>query len=77
MTHSFFHIIHSYDMRPYYHGLDLKTFQNEGSTYGTSSKEPYLANKESASFIHSYVPHSSSFIGQCEHQLYLGCNLRL
>ena len=48
------HIILSYVMRPWNHGLDIMTFQNEGSTYRTSTREPFLANTESASFIHAY-----------------------
>ena len=38
------HIISSYAMRPWNHGLDIKTSQNEGSTYGTSTREPSLIN---------------------------------
>ena len=48
------HIILSYAMRPWNHRLDIRTSQNEGSTYGASNKEPSLTNIESASFIHTY-----------------------
>ena len=41
------HIILSYAMRPWDHGLDVRTSQNEGSTYVTSTREPSLANTES------------------------------
>ena len=34
------HIIPSYAIRTWNHGLDIKTSQNEGSTYGTSTMEP-------------------------------------
>ena len=54
IAHNIFHIICSYAMRPWNHGLDIKTFQNEGSTYGTSTRESSLANTDSASFIHMY-----------------------
>ena len=53
IAHNIFHIIRSYVMRPWNHGLDFKTSQNEGSTYGTSTREPSLANIESTSFIHT------------------------
>ena len=60
-THNIFHIsyhvVHiflSYAMRPWDHGLDVRTSLNEGSTCGTSTREPSLANTESASFIHTY-----------------------
>ena len=48
------HIIFSYSMIPWDHGLDIRTSQNEDSTYGTSTREPSLANTESTSFIHTY-----------------------
>ena len=54
IAHNIFHIIHSYAMGPCNHGLDIMTSQNEGSTYGTSTREPSLANTESSSFIHTY-----------------------
>ena len=54
ITYNIFHIIHSYDMIPWNHGHDIKTSQKEGSTYGTSTMDPSLANTESASFIHTY-----------------------
>ena len=48
-----FHIIRSYAMRPWNHGLDIKTSRNEGSTYGTTTVDPSLANIESSSIIHT------------------------
>ena len=54
ISHNIFYIIRSYAMKLLNHGLDIKTFQNEGSTYGTLIREPSLANTESASFIHMY-----------------------
>ena len=54
ISHHVVHIILSYAMRPWDHGLDVTTSQNEGSTYETSTGEPSLANTESASFIHTY-----------------------
>ena len=48
------HIILSHAMRPWNHGLDIKTSRNEGSTYGTTTVDPSLANIESDSFIHTY-----------------------
>ena len=54
IAHNIFHINHSYAIRPSNYGLDIKTSQNEGSTYGTSTREPSLASTESASFIHTY-----------------------
>ena len=39
------HIILSYDMRLWNHGLDIRTSQIEGSTYGTSTREPSLATQ--------------------------------
>ena len=53
IAHNIFHVIHSYAMRPWNHGLDIKTFQNEGSTYGTSTRKSSLTNTESASFTHT------------------------
>ena len=49
-----FHIIRSYAMRPWNHGLDIQISQNEGSTYETSTRESSLESTESASFIHMY-----------------------
>ena len=49
------HIILSYAMRPWDHGLDISTYQNEGSTYKTSTREPSSANAEFDSFIHIIV----------------------
>ena len=61
IAHNIFHISYhivyifiSYAMRPWNHGLDIRTSQNEGSTYGTSTREPSLTNTKSASFIHMY-----------------------
>ena len=54
IAHIIFHFIRSYAMRPWNHGLNIRTFQNEGSTYGTSTREPSLANTQSVSFIHMY-----------------------
>ena len=48
------HIILSYAMRPWDHGLDVRTSQNEGSTYGISTRESSLSNTKYASFIHTY-----------------------
>ena len=47
ITHNVVHIIYSYAMRSWNHGLEIKTSQNEGSTYGTSTRE-------SAPLIHMY-----------------------
>ena len=38
IEHNIFHIIRSYAIRPWNHGLDIKNSQNEGSTYGTSTR---------------------------------------
>ena len=64
-THNIFHIsynivhtILSYAMRPWNHGLDITTSQNEFSTHWTSSRDSYLANTESVSFIHAYFIYS-------------------
>ena len=48
------HIIISYSMRHWNHGLDIRTSQSEGSTYGTYTRENSLTNIESSSFIHTY-----------------------
>ena len=48
------HIILSYTIRPWDHGIDVRTSQNKGSTYGTSTRDLSLENTESASFIHTY-----------------------
>ena len=53
ISYQIVHVIPSYAMRPWNHKLDIKTSQKEGSTYGTSTREPPLANTESASFIHT------------------------
>ena len=55
ISHIIFQIIRSYVMRPWNHGLNIKTSKNEGSTYGTSTRDPSLANRESPSFIHMYI----------------------
>ena len=55
VAHNIFHIIRSYAMGPWNHGLDVRTSQNEGSTYGTSTRDPSLANTKSTSFIHTYL----------------------
>ena len=55
ITHNVVHIIYSYAMRSWNHGLEIKTSQNEGSTYGTSTREFSLANTESALFIDTYL----------------------
>ena len=54
ITHNIIHVIYSYAMRPRNHGIDIKTSQHEGSTYGTLTKDPSLENIESFSFIHTY-----------------------
>ena len=54
LTHIIFHLISSYAMRPLNHALNIRTSQNEGSTYGASTSEPFLENIESASLIHTY-----------------------
>ena len=54
IMHNVVHIIYSYDMRPWNHGHDIKTSQNEGSTYETSTKKSVLASIEFALFIHMY-----------------------
>ena len=46
IVHNIFHIIRLYAMRPWNHGLNFRTSQNEGSTYRTSIKKPSLANTE-------------------------------
>ena len=53
IPHNIFYNIHSYAMRRWIHALDIKTLQNEGSTYETSTRASSLANTESASFIHT------------------------
>ena len=53
-THNVVHVIYLYAMRPLNHGRYIKTSQNEGSTYGTSTRESTLANTESASSISMY-----------------------
>ena len=54
IAHNVLHIIRSYAMRPWNHGLDIRTSQNEGSTHVTATREPSLANTESFSYIHTY-----------------------
>ena len=54
IEHNILHIIYSYTIRPCKHGLDIKTSQNKGSTYGPLTRDPSLENTESASFIHTY-----------------------
>ena len=57
LFHISYHVVHiilSYAMIPWDHGLDVRTSQNGGSTYWTSTREPSLANTESVSFIHTY-----------------------
>ena len=44
ITQNVVHTIYLYAMRSWNHGLNIKTSQNEGSTYGTSTREPSLAN---------------------------------
>ena len=39
IAHNIFHIIQTYSMRPLNYGVDIKTSQNEGSTYRTSTRE--------------------------------------
>ena len=48
------HIILSYAMRPWDHGLDVRTSQSEASTYETTTRDPSLKNTVSTSFIHTY-----------------------
>ena len=48
-----FHFIRSYAMRPWNHGLNIRTSQDEDSTYGTSTREASLANTKSDPFIHT------------------------
>ena len=68
-THNIFHIsyhvvhiILSYAMKPWDHGLDVRISQNEGSTYETSTREPSLINTEYVSFIHAYFIFILSYI---------------
>ena len=54
ILHISYHVVHiilSYAMRPSNHGLDIRTSQNECSTYGTSTREPSLTKTESASLF--------------------------
>ena len=39
-----FYNTHAYNMIPWSHGHEIKTFQNDGSTYGTSNRESSLEN---------------------------------
>ena len=54
ISYQIVHIIFSYAMRLWNHGLYIRISQNEGLTYGTSIREPSLENIESASFIRTY-----------------------
>ena len=54
ITHNVVHIIYLYAMRPWNHGLEIKTSQNEDSTYVTLTKGSALANTKSALFIHTH-----------------------
>ena len=74
IPHNIFHIICSYAIRPWNHWLKIITYQNEGSTYGTWTREPSLSRK--ICFIHSYVLHFHSFVSLCKHQPYLVFSLR-
>ena len=79
ICHISYHVVHivlSYAMRPQDHGLDVRTSQNEGSTYDTSTREPSLANTKSSSFVHTHIIFHS-FLYQCNSQSYLGCILKL
>ena len=76
IAHNFLHIIHSYAMRPWNHGLDIKTSQKRGLNIWYLNQEVCFS-KHRVYFIHSYVLHFISFMGQCKHQLYLGSSLRL
>ena len=54
------HIILSYAMRPWDHGHDVRTSLNEGTTYGSSTRENFFS-KHRFCFIHLYVLHYSFF----------------
>ena len=57
VLHISYHVVHiilSYAMRPWKPGLDIRNSQNEGSTYGTSTRETSSTNIESVSFINTY-----------------------
>ena len=43
ITQNIVHIIYSYAMRSWNHGIDIKTSQNEVSTYGTSTRVSALS----------------------------------
>ena len=84
-THNILHIAYSitsytqhisYAMRPWNHGLDIKTSQKRGLNIWYLNQEVCF-RKHRVCFIHSYVLHFISFMVQCKHQLYLGCHLRL
>ena len=62
MAHNIFHIIRSYAMRPWNHGLDIKTSQKLGLNVWDLNYGAFLS-KQRVSFIHSYVLHFISFIG--------------
>ena len=49
------HIILSYAMRPWNHGFDIRTSQNESSAYGALTRDATLENTESSSLIHTYI----------------------
>ena len=61
------HIIRSYAVRPWNHGLNIRTSQNEDSTNGTSTREPSLEYTESVLFIHTYF----IFIHLCTKNVFL------
>ena len=54
------YIILSYAMRPWDHGHDVRTSLNEGTTYGSSTRENFFS-KHRFCFIHLYVLHYSFF----------------
>ena len=54
IAHKIFHIIWSYARRSWNHRLNIKTSQKDVPTYETLTREPFLANTETASFIHMY-----------------------
>ena len=58
VLHISYHVVHiiiSYAMRHWNHGLDIRTCQNEGSTFGTLTRESSLVNTDSTSFIHRHL----------------------
>lgn len=75
VQHYIFHITHSYAMRLEIIDLTSRLPKNEGSAYGTSTREPSL---EKQSMLHSFIRTSlHTFIRQCRNQLYLRYTLRL